>query len=256
MISLIPLTFLIVCPLVFLGGFVDAIAGGGGLITLPAYMIAGLPTHNAMATNKLSSSMGSVTATLLYAQKGFIPFRQAPFYVVCGLAGSAIGARIALMIDDRVFKILMLVILPLTAYYVMKKKNAMEEKEPLPAGKTLAIGMAVALAVGMYDGFYGPGTGTFLILLLTGLAHIRVEEANGITKVINTSSNLGALAVFLTSGKTVILLGLTAGLFSIAGNYVGANLFSSGGSKITRPIMLIVLLIFFIRIVSELAQTL
>lgn len=247
-----PVQFLIVCPLVFLGGFVDAIAGGGGLITLPAYMIAGFPTHNAMATNKLSSSMGSVTAMIRYAQKGYIPFKQAPFYILCGLSGSAIGARIALLINDRTFKILMLFILPLTAFYVMKKKDTVLEKEAFSVKKTLAIGVAVAFAVGMYDGFYGPGTGTFLILLLTGITRIRLEEANGITKVINTSSNLGALAVFLASGKAVILLGVVAGLFSIAGSYIGANLFSSGGYKITRPIMLVVLAIFFIRIVTEL----
>lgn len=253
--ALQPLQLLIICPLVFLGGFVDAIAGGGGLITLPAYMIAGLPVHQAIGTNKMSSSMGCVTATVRYARDGFIPYRQVPFYVLCALAGSAAGARIALMIDENTFQILMLVILPLTAYYVLKKKDSLEAKEPLSARKTLLTGMAVALLVGMYDGFYGPGTGTFLILLLTGLARLSLQEANGVTKVINTSSNLGALAVFITSGTTLVLPGMIAGLFSIAGNLLGAKLFTKGGAKVTRPIMLTVLAIFFVRIVSGLVVT-
>ena len=113
--------------------------------------------------------------------------------------------------------------------------------------------MTVAFCIGMYDGFYGPGTGTFLILLLTGLAHVSLQEANGISKVINTASNLGALAVFLANGATLVVPGLIAGLFSIAGNLLGTTLFTKGGAKITRPIMLTVLAIFFIRIVSELA---
>ena len=242
---------LIICPLVFLGGFVDAIAGGGGLITLPAYMIAGLPVHRAIATNKLSSSMGTVTATARYARSGYIPYRQAPFFIVCALSGSAIGARIALFIAENTFKMLMLFILPLTAFYVLKKKDSFETKKPLPARKTLLIGMAVAFGIGLYDGFYGPGTGTFLILLLTCLAHISLQEANGISKVINTASNLGALAVFLVNGATLVVPGLIAGLFSIAGNLLGTKVFTKGGAKITRPIMLTVLAVFFIRIVSE-----
>lgn len=247
-----PYQYLIVCPLICLGGFVDAIAGGGGLITLPAYMIAGFPTHQAIATNKLSASMGAVTATWRYAKQGFIPYKQSIFYVLCGLGGSAIGARIALMIDDYVFKIIMLVVIPLTALYLLRTKVLDDKNDPLPIVKTVLIGMAVAFFLGIYDGFYGPGTGTFLILLLVKLAHINLQESNGIAKAINLSTNIGSLAVFLTSGKVVVMLGLVAGLCSIAGNYLGTVMFVKGGSKITRPIMLIVLAVFFVRIVSEL----
>ena len=138
-------------------------------------------------------------------------------------------------------------------FVVLPTKDSFDTKEPLPARKTLLIGMTVAFGIGLYDGFYGPGTGTFLILLLTGLANVSLQEANGISKVINTASNLGALAVFLANGATLVVPGLIAGLFSIAGNLLGTNLFTKGGAKITRPIMLTVLAIFFIRIVSELA---
>ncbi len=113
--------FLIVCPLVFLAGFVDAVAGGGGLISLPAYLIAGFPVHFAIGTNKISSAMGTTLTTVRYTKSGFIPWKQAIFCVVFALAGSACGANLALLIDDYIFKIIMLVILPLTGAYVMKR---------------------------------------------------------------------------------------------------------------------------------------
>lgn len=244
--------FILVCPLVFLAGFVDAVAGGGGLISLPAYMIAGLPAHYAIATNKMSSSMGTTIATLRYAKLGYLPGRSCVFYLACGLLGSVCGARLALLMDDSAFKIFMLIVLPLTALYVMRSKGFSQDREPYSAGKTTVIAMLVASVIGVYDGFYGPGTGTFLLLFLTSLAHLRLQEANGVTKVINLTTNLTALVVYLRSGYVLLPLGLTAGLFNIAGNYLGADFFASGGVKAVKPIMLIVLVIFFIKIITEL----
>lgn len=244
--------FLLICPMVFLAGFVDAIAGGGGLISLPAYMIAGLPVHNAIATNKVSSMMGTSVATAKYAFNGFIPWKQCPFYIVCAFIGSAIGANLALALDDRMFKILMLIILPLTLYYVTKSKNFSEVKEPLPYRKTVLIGMACALVIGVYDGFYGPGTGTFLILLLTSLAHMDLKTANGTTKAINLSTNISAFTVYVINGTALLHIGLIAGLFNIAGNYLGATAFSNKSTKFVKPVMITVLVVFIIKIVTEL----
>ena len=103
----------------------------------------------------------------------------------------------------------------------------------------------------MYDGFYGPGTGTFLILLLSGLAKFKLGEANGVAKAINLTTNLSSLTVYLLNAKVLIPLGLTAGLFALAGNYIGVNLFMEKGSKIVKPLMITVMVIFFIRIISE-----
>ncbi len=246
--------FLIVCPLVFLGGFVDSIAGGGGLISLPAYMIAGLPVHQSIATNKLSSGMGTTIATARYAKSGFIPVKQAIFCIICAFIGSASGARLALLISDHYFKIIMLVILPITAYYVTKDKALKNDKEALSTKRTIILSMLVALFLGAYDGFYGPGTGTFLILFLTSVAHMKLNEANGVTKVINLSTNISSLIVYLINGKVVILLGLVAGVFGIAGNYLGSKLFVKSGSKIVKPIMIVVLIVFFIKIITELVK--
>lgn len=243
--------FLIVCPLVFLAGFVDAVAGGGGLISLPAYLIAGFPVHFAIGTNKISSAMGTTLTTIRYTKSGFIPWKQAIFCVLFAFAGSACGANLALLINDGVFKIIMLVILPLTALYVMRGKALSGDKEPYSAVKTTVLACAVAFFIGAYDGFYGPGTGTFLILLMTAVAHMPVTEANGVSKAINLATNLSALVVFLINGKVVFAIGLVAGLFSIAGNWLGSSLFKKGGSKAVKPIMITVLVIFFVKVLYE-----
>jgi len=245
------ITFLIVCPLTFLGGFVDAVAGGGGLISLPAYMIAGLPVHNAIATNKLSSGMGTTIATYRLARLGYIPWRKAALCIVMAIIGSSTGAKLALMVDAELCKKLMLVIIPATAIYVMRNKNMDEPKEPLGDRQTVIRASLVALLIGVYDGFYGPGTGTFLILLLSGFAHISLKESNGIAKSINLTTNLSSLAVYLMNGKVIILLGLAGGLFGIAGNYIGVTFFKNKGAKAVRPLMILVLIIFFIRILTE-----
>ncbi len=244
--------FLIVCPLVFLAGFVDAVAGGGGLISLPAYLIAGFPVHFAIGTNKISSAMGTTLTTVRYTKSGFIPWKQAIFCVVFALAGSACGANLALLIDDYIFKIIMLVILPLTGAYVMKGRALSSEFEPYSKRKTTVLGCAIAFFIGAYDGFYGPGTGTFLILLLTAVAHMPVTEANGVSKAINLATNISALAVFIVNGKVIFAVGLVAGLFSIAGNWLGSSFFKKGGSKVVKPIMICVLAIFFVKVLYEL----
>ncbi len=243
--------FLIVCPLVFMAGLVDAVAGGGGLISLPAYLIAGLPPHYAIATNKLSSCMGTAAATWKFARNSFIPWKLALFCVPCGLLASALGARLALWLDEGIFTYVLLIILPLTALYVLRCKKLAVDREPLGKRRTWGIAMVVSLGIGVYDGFYGPGTGTFLILLLTTMAHLSLAQANGLTKAINLTTNVAALVVMIYYGKVVLLLGGVAACFSIAGNYVGAVLFAKGGGKIAKPMILIVLTIFMVKIITE-----
>ena len=238
--------------MVFLAGFIDSIAGGGGLVSLPAYLIAGLPTHNAIATNKLSASMGTAVSTFRLSRAGQIPWKDAWIYVLCALAGSSGGARLALLVPERSFKIVMLVIIPLTALYLLFFKPTTRELEPLPHKQTVFRAACIAFIIGMYDGFYGPGAGTFLIVLLTALAHYNTGKAMGITKAINFSSNLAALTVYLLNGRVLLVLGLVAGVCNMLGSYLGITFFQKKGSKIVMPIMLTVLTIFFIKIITEL----
>lgn len=245
-------TFLIVCPLVGLAGFIDAIAGGGGLISLPAYLIAGLPPHAAIGTNKFGSCCGTVVATWQFARHGFIRWKQAVPAVALALVGSWLGARLALMVDPGTFKIIMLIILPLTGVYVLNKKALQASNPPYSVRRTMLIVALLSFVIGVYDGFYGPGTGTFLMLLLTAVAHVSLNEAAGLTKVINLSTNVAALVVFLTHGVVWMPLALAAAAFSVVGNYMGAKYFVSKGTGFVKPVIIIVLSLFFVKLCYEL----
>ncbi len=247
------LDYLIICPLVFAAGFIDAVAGGGGLISLPAYFITGLPVHNCVATNKMSAFMGTSVTTAKYAKDGFIPWKIAAFCIPCAFLGSAFGANAALLLPDRVFRIVLIIVIPLTAILILTKKDILDPKRSYPEKTTIAICSASSLLIGVYDGFYGPGTGTFLLLMLTAVAGMELKDANGLTKAVNFSTNLSALAVFLMKDQVILPLGIVAGLFNIAGNYIGASRFEKNGSKIVKPVMIFVLAAFFVKLLIEFA---
>ena len=252
--SLTPLTFLIVCPLVFVAGLVDAIGGGGGLISLPAFLFAGLPVHLAVGTNKLSSACGTTLATVRFARKKMINWSLALPTIVAAVVGSSLGAHISLRLDERVMLIILLAILPLVAFAVLNKhilKDIGKEHERITRRSYISATLA-AFAVGMYDGLYGPGTGTFLIVLLTIFSKLSMATANGQTKAINLTSNLTSLVIFLMNGTVLIPLGAAAALCNMLGAYIGSGMVMEKGSKIVRPIMLAVLVLLFLKVVSEL----
>lgn len=244
--------YLIVCPLVFLAGLIDSIAGGGGLISLPAFMIAGVPPHMALGTNKLSSTMGTTVSTIRYGRNGFIRGKLAVTASASALIGSPIGANLSLLVSEKVIRNMMIVILPIVAYYVLRNKNMGEGEDidTLPESQVLVIAVIAAFVIGIYDGFYGPGTGTFLILILTGVAKMGIKKASGLTKVINLSSNIAALVTFVINGKVMYSLGFAAAAFCIMGHYLGSGMVVHNGQKIVRPIVLVVLAILFLKIIT------
>lgn len=246
------LEYLIVCPLVFLGGFVDAVAGGGGLISLPAYMIVGLNPIDAIGTNKFSASCGTFVATMRYSRCGFIQWRGLLPVVMAALVGSWLGARLALLVENEIFKVVMLVILPITAVFVLNKSALSKYRAPFAVRKTIVVMAILALFMGVYDGFYGPGTGTFLMLMLVCIARLRLERAVGTTKVINLSTNIASLSVFLAHGKVMLPLALVAAIFGVAGNYIGAKYFTKKGTGFVKPLIVVVLSIFFVKLCWEL----
>lgn len=245
-------TFLIVCPLVFLAGFVDAIGGGGGLISLPAYLMAGLPSHMAVATNKFSSTCGTLVSTARYCLKGYADWKLGIPGMIAAVLGAQVGARIALTVSDEVFKIVLLVLLPVIAIYVLLKKDLKnKDSAPMPFKKQLALLVPLTFLIGMYDGFYGPGTGTFLILIYTGLIRMDVLTASANMKLANLASNISALLIFLSEGLVLLPLGLAAAAFSIGGHYLGAGLAIKNGAKIVRYIILGVIALLFLRLIAE-----
>ena len=251
--TLTPKTFLIVCPLLFLAGFVDSIAGGGGLISLPAYLFAGLPVHMAIGTNKLSSACGTSLTTVRFIRGGLIRWKLALPGVAAAMAGSLLGSRLSLVTDESVIRGVLFAVLPLAAFIVLNPRlfPEREAKELTVDRRTVTVCVAAALVIGFYDGFYGPGTGTFLIIAFTAFARLSVGAANAHAKVINLTTNLTSLVVFLHGGTVLIPLGLAAAACNMLGNYVGSGLAMRGGAKITRPVILVVLLLLLIKIVTE-----
>ena len=242
--------YLIVCPLVFLAGFLDSIAGGGGLISLPAYLIAGIPPHMALGTNKLGSVMGTSMATWRFAKNGFIQLKKVVWFIVAALIGSTIGSNLTLLMSEKIVEYMMIFVLPIVAFYVLRNKKMGDDSQAhtIPERKSFLIALAAAFVIGVYDGFYGPRTWTVLIMILTGAAKYTMKEAAGTTKAINLSSNLAAIVTFIINGKVVYPLGLAAGICCILGNYIGSGMVLSNGQKIVRPMVLVVLVILFVKI--------
>ena len=230
----------------------DAVAGGGGLISLPAYMIAGLNPIEAIGTNKFSASCGTAVATMRYSRCDFIQWRGLLPVVVAALVGSWIGARLALLMANDIFKIIMVVVLPITAVLVLNKRTLGKYRVPFAVRKTIAVMTLLALVMGVYDGFYGPGTGTFLMLMLVCVARLGLERAVGTTKVINLSTNIASLSVYIVHGKVLFPLALVAALFGVAGNYIGAKYFTKRGAGFVKLLIVLVLSIFFVKLCWEL----
>ena len=250
--ALTPKMFLIVCPLLFLAGFVDSIAGGGGLISLPAYIFAGLPMHMAIGTNKLSSACGTSLATARFIRKGLVNFRLAIPGIAAAMLGSAIGSRLSLLASEQLIRSILFLVLPVAAFFVLNRRIFPEggSDEVVLSRQLLGVCVLAALIVGAYDGFYGPGTGTFLIIAFTVFGRLSVGVSNAHAKVINLTTNITSLVIFLMNGQAIILLGLAAAVCNMAGNYVGSSLALKQGSKITRPVIILVLALLFLKVLG------
>ncbi len=242
--------YLIVCPFLFLSGLVDSIAGGGGLISFPAFVFAGVPMHVILGTSKLGAFPGAIVAALRFAKSGYVRWKTAIPCGVIAFLGAAFGATIALRLNERFIQSMMFVVLPVVAFNVMRNRDMVSDDRmsDLSEKKLLVYSLLIALFIGMYDGFYGPGTGTFLLLAFTGLAKLNTKEAAGITKIVNLSADVGALCTFSANGKVDVGLGIAAAVFCMIGSYIGSGLVVNNGQKIVRPVVLVVLVLLFAKL--------
>ena len=243
---------LMVCGGVFCASFMDAIGGGGGIISVPCYLLAGIPVHYALGTNKLSSCIGTVASTVRYVKNGCADWFLAIPSIVLAIIGAHIGTRLQLTVDERYLKLVLLLVLPVIAAILLKKKELPEERQEIPKWRRGWIAWGFSLVIGTYDGFYGPGTGTFLLLTFCYLAKIDVRTASGNVKLVNLASNIGALVTAMAAGKVLIPLGLLAAVFSTTGQYIGAGLALKNGSRIVRPVILVVLTLLAVKMLLEL----
>lgn len=252
-ISLIPLDYAIVLPFIFLAGLIDSIAGGGGLISLPAYVAAGLPMHFALATNKFSSACGTVFSTARFLHAKMIDLPVALVSAALALIGSYLGTRAVLQISGDFLRGLLVVVIPVIAVITLIRKNFGRENhsQDFKLWLRLLLGGLAGLLIGFWDGFFGPGTGTFLILVYALLMRYDFVVANGNAKVVNLASNLAALTAFLIAGKVYFPLAIPAAACGIAGNLIGSHLVVRNGNKLIRPIFILALMLLLGRIIWD-----
>lgn len=249
-------TLLILCPLIFLAAFIDSIAGGGGLISLPAYIFVGLPIHMAYGTNKLPASMGLVTAMTNYLRGGCVDFQAAISGGIFALIGSLIGTMLALSLSPRVLQICLMVILPLVGVFILSKRGTgnSNKKEAPPFRKKIILCSCIGLVFGCYDGFFGPGAGMFMTIALTGLVSLDLIKSVGTAKVINFASNFTSMITWLVNGKILLPVAIPCVFCSVAGGFLGSRLAMKIGKKFIRLILALVAILLFIKILSDLIK--
>ncbi len=232
------------------GGFIDAIAGGGGLITVPALMAVGLPTPVVLGTNKLQSSFGTSMAVWRYAKAGLMKTPGLPVAVVLSFLASMGGAVAVSVLDKGLLKQLVPWMLAAVAVY-----TALNRRFGIQAGKQkmepVAFAIVFGIALGFYDGFFGPGTGSFWTLAVAALLGLELKGATGYTKAANLASNLGSLCIFLAYGS--VHYGAAAAMIGgqLVGARLGAGMVIRKGAGLIRPVFLIVVFAMTMKLLWE-----
>ena len=229
---------LILFVLALLAGLVDSIAGGGGLITVPALLWAGLPPIAALATNKAQAVFGSFTATANFVHKGAIDLRRAAFSVVCTFVGAAAGALLVQRLGgDLLARIIPLLLIAFALYFLFSPRvSDLDSHHRMSEG---AFALLIGTSVGFYDGFFGPGTGTFFALGFVALLGYNLRRATAHTKLLNFTSNLAALLFFLPGGHVIWPIGLVMGAGQLAGAWIGSHLVLRHGTRLVRPVLVV-----------------
>lgn len=236
-------------PLAFLAGFIDAVAGGGGTITLPTLLFMGLPPAQVVATNKLLAIFGSGSATFQYWRKGHVEKALVLRLIPLALLGSALGAYLVHFVNPNTFRTLIaVVILGVGALVLLNKRFGLEDKYEGLTTRTLAITLPATLVIGMYDGFLGPGTGTFAMFMFA-LVGFNLVRSSGNARTVNFATNAGAFIFFLIGGQMVWWIGLPMGAANALGATVGARMAMLRGSAFVKWMYALIVLLVAGRLV-------
>jgi uncharacterized membrane protein YfcA len=241
-VTLDPLVLLALAGAGMLAGFVDAIAGGGGMIALPALLAAGVPPVMALGTNKLQSVIGTAAAATTYWRKGFVSLKTLAVAIACTFAAAFVGAFVVKQINTSVLQTAVpIALVGIALYFLFAPRLTDEDKH---ARLRFALFVPVMGGViGFYDGIFGPGTGSFFTIGFVALFGLGVTRASGHTKVLNLASNLGALALFIPSGDVVWIAAGAMAVGQLIGGYLGALTGIRFGAKLIRPLVVIISLI-------------
>lgn len=246
-------TFDIVAFLVgaaFAAGFVDSIAGGGGLITVPALLLSGFTPAHALGTNKLQSLFGSGSATIAYAGKGHVDLATQIGPAILSFAGAAAGALTATLLSGEILKAFLPPLLIAIALYFAFKPGIGDLDRARRISPFL-FGAAIVPVIGFYDGLFGPGTGSFFMLSFVTLAGFGVLKATAHTKLLNFASNCGGFAAFALSGVVVWKIGLMMGAAQFAGARLGATLAMKNGARLVKPLLIVTCLVLAVRLMMD-----
>lgn len=233
-------------PILFIAGLsaglVDSIAGGGGLITIPVLLSLGIPPQIALGTNKFQASFGSFTASLYYVRKDAVSWRDAVPGIVFTLVGAAAGTLVIQQIDNRILSgVIPLALLIIAVYtFFTPALGRDEQRSRMPRMLFYCI---AGLGLGFYDGFFGPGVGSFwAIAFVTGLG-FNLTRATGYTKVMNFTSNIVSFSVFLIGGYVLFTTGIVMAMGQILGARIGAGMVISKGVRFIRPVFITIVVL-------------
>ncbi|NOL49692.1 TSUP family transporter [Pelistega europaea] len=233
-----------------LAGFIDSIAGGGGLIGIPVLLLSGLPPVNALATNKIQGMAGSFTASMTMIRKGVVNFKKIWFAALMSFIGATLGTICVHFINVKVLDIIIPIVLILIGLYFLLVPSVGEiEKKPRMDEKLFNV--TVVPSIGFYDGIFGPGTGSFFSLSNIALRGQQIVTATGNAKVFNFASNIAAVVVFLVSGKIVWLVGGVMIVGQILGAYIGSLMVIKNGAKLVRPLVVLMCFLMVAKYIYE-----
>ncbi|WP_195377173.1 sulfite exporter TauE/SafE family protein [Anaerotruncus rubiinfantis] len=248
----LPQMLLIVCPLVFFGGFVDSISGGGGLISLPAYLLTGVPPHIAFGCNKVSAGVGMLVSTVRFHQNGKIHLKSAAVSAVFALLGAGLGSSFNMLLDAVLLKKLIVGVLPVVSILVLFGGNRIRPSKLLKGYKLFLACAGIGFVTALYDGIIGPGAGTFMVFGYASIAGFDYVTASGNAKVTNLASNIASTFLYISAGRVLFALAIPAALCSIAGSWIGSGLAIQKGAKFIKGIMALVLAGIFVKLIWDL----
>lgn len=245
-------SIIFICIAGFLAAAVDAIAGGGGIISLPAILATGIPPHFALGTNKFASTCGSLTSSFRFARSKKVHFPLVKYQIPCTAVGAALGVYTALRIDEGFLNWFIVVMIFAVAIYTTFKKDfgANGNFKGLNR-KNFSIGLLFAFGLGFYDGFFGPGAGSFLIFLFISIFGFDFTLAAGNSKVLNFTSNVVSLVLFAISGKIIYLVAIPMALSMILGAYVGSHIAIKNGAKVIKPIFITIAVLLIVKLIWQ-----
>ncbi|WP_127716825.1 TSUP family transporter [Halobacteriovorax sp. HLS] len=248
--------YLIIFVGVFFAGLVDSIAGGGGLITIPLYISVGLPESLILGTNKSVSSIGTFSSITRFIRNKAIKWKEGSIAIVFSLTGAFIGARASKVLSSEYMIYILIVVLPLLLFLGKKINfNRDEVSEKLNNFQLFFRSALTGLCIGFYDGFFGPGTGTFLIIALFLFLRMNALNANATARVLNFTSNIASFIYFASAGSIAWKVTLIGAIGSILGNWIGSGLILTRSKDVIKPVFNFVLLILFIKCIHTLYTT-